>query len=169
MNLLRITLGAISGVVATGPMTVAMTKLHRKLPDADRYPLPPREITMKLADESGLAEKLGPTARSAATFLAHFCYGAAAGALFGAGSKKPGPARGVLFGLFVWTVSYLGLLPRAGVLSSATDHPASRNALMIVAHVIWGLTLGYLLETFLHDSEDSAAFAASNRTHRDRA
>jgi putative membrane protein len=53
---------------------------------------------------------------------------------------------GSLYGLLVWTASYLGWLPAVGILAPATRHPARRNALMIVAHLIWSATLGLLVE-----------------------
>lgn len=37
-------LGALSGLVATLPMTAAMSRLHQELPRSERYPLPPREL-----------------------------------------------------------------------------------------------------------------------------
>jgi putative membrane protein len=77
-------------------------------------------------------------------------------------------ATGTAFGLLVWTASYLGLLPSAGILSPATAHPARRNALMIVAHVIWGVTLGLLFDLF--DSENrqtGAPLSTSSAPHRD--
>ena len=43
-------LGAIAGVVATAAMTVSMDALFRQLPDNERYPLPPRELTERAAE-----------------------------------------------------------------------------------------------------------------------
>jgi putative membrane protein len=42
-------------------------------------------------------------------------------------------------------VSYLGLLPALGILRPATEHPERRNALMIVAHLIWGSITGLIV------------------------
>ena len=39
----------------------------------------------------------------------------------------------------------MGLLPAAGILKPATEHPARRNALMIASHLVWGAALGALL------------------------
>ena len=151
----RLLLGAIGGIVATGPMTAAMILLHRRLPLAERYPLPPREITMKIASEAGVAGELSGSARTAVTLLSHFGYGAAAGALY-AGALDPREAplgKGFLFGLLVWAASYLGWLPAAGILSSATEHPGRRSALMIVAHLIWGMTLGAFVKVLADEQE----------------
>jgi uncharacterized membrane protein YagU involved in acid resistance len=48
----------------------------------------------------------------------------------------------VPFALLVWLVSYLGWIPAANILPPATDQPKRRNALMIAAHVVWGVSLG---------------------------
>lgn len=165
-------IGFIAGVVATGPMTVAMILWHRRLPHHEQYPLPPREITMKLARKTGLAEEMSAEAKSAATLVAHFAYGGVAGAVYGALSERlPAPAmwKGVGCGLLVWTGNYLGLLPGAGILHIATGHPGRRNLLMIGAHVVWGAALGMVTQIFEEDSGDAGeqAFSASHAPHHD--
>ena len=61
----RILLGAIAGFVATAAMTAAMARLHRRLPEADRYPLPPREITQRIMGgrDDALVPAKGPPSR----------------------------------------------------------------------------------------------------------
>ena len=163
----------IGGIVATGPMTVAMILLHRRLPLSERYPLPPREITMKLARKTGVDAELDAPARSALTMVSHFAYGAAAGALYTTalnGRHDPLP-KGLLFGLFVWTASYLGWLPAAGILSPATEHPARRNGLMIAAHAVWGVVLGAFVSLLAEESESvgTKPFSTKNAPHHDLA
>jgi uncharacterized membrane protein YagU involved in acid resistance len=83
------------------------------------------------------------------TVLSHFAYGATCGAIYGPLSGRLGGGGvigGVAFGLAVWTGSYLGWLPAAGILTPATEHPGRRNALMIAAHVVWGAAAGVLVE-----------------------
>ena len=141
--------GSLAGLVATAPMTASMLLMHRHLPWRERYPLPPRQITEEVAEHVGIEDQLNEPSLSAATVAGHFGYGAVAGAIYPLGAPKlPGHPvlRGVLFGLAVWTGSYLGWLPVTGILSSATGHPARRNALMIAAHVVWGAALGALVE-----------------------
>ena len=41
--------GAVAGLGATIPMTLAMEVMHRSLPQHERYPLPPREITRRVS------------------------------------------------------------------------------------------------------------------------
>jgi hypothetical protein len=142
----RILLGALAGLAATGPMTLAMKLMHEQLPREERYPLPPRQVTEGLAEKAGVNEHLDEDEREAATWLSHFAYGAACGAAYGAVSGErvdESPLlAGVGFGLAVWAGSYLGWLPAAGIISPATEHPARRNALMIAAHVVWGAGVG---------------------------
>lgn len=171
MKFLRLVLGLISGIAATGPMSVVMVLLHRRLPSGERYSLPPREITMKAVEQVAEPDEISQSTRSALTWLAHFGYGGAAGVLYAAvGRRLPGGTvrRGVLFGLLVWTVSYLGLLPGLRVLTSATEHPARRSGLMIAAHLVWGWSLATTFEVLFSDLwRESSAFHTSRRTPRD--
>ena len=141
--------GALAGLVATAPMTAVMLLLHRLLPAWEQYPLEPRRITTRLARRAGLDEVAEEEpAATAATAVAHFGYGAAAGALFPplAGWLPVNKvAAGLAYGLAVWAGSYLGLVPALGLLSPATEQPRRRNLLMITAHLVWGGALGLLL------------------------
>lgn len=126
-------------------MTAAMVAMHRKLPRHQRYPLPPRRITMRVAKKLGVKHHLDEEHRTGLTMLAHFGYGAAVGALFGLiAPREPSRAipAGVGYGLLVWAGSYLGLLPSMDLHRPATREPAERNGLMIAAHVIWGAAIG---------------------------
>lgn len=138
--------GALAGLTATAPMTLAMAAMHRALPDTEQYPLPPRQIVENASDQFGFENELDEAAETVLTFISHFGYGGAAGAVYAETLNtldiEPNAVNGTVFGLAVWTASYLGLLPAAGLLSSATEHPARRNALMIAAHVVWGAALG---------------------------
>ena len=143
----RLMAGAAAGLAATVPMTAAMQLMHRQLPAAERYPLPPRRITMRAADKAGVKAHLDEPERLGLTMAAHFGYGTGIGALFGLiAPRRPAEAAaaGAGFGLLVWTVSYLGLMPALGLHPSATKEPAGRNGLMIAAHLVWGATAGLL-------------------------
>lgn len=158
--------GATAGFVATAPMTAAMTLMHRMLPKEERYPLPPRQIVDNAALQTE-AEQITPgrahhpaerhsglepaqeDERAGVALAAHFAFGAMAGSAYGPIARRR-PASpvlsGIAYGLMVWTSQYLGVLPAAGLLSNAKDHPARRNALMITAHVIWGAALGVMAD-----------------------
>ena len=142
-------LGALAGLAATLPMTAAMNLMHRRLPRGERYPLPPRQVAMRLTEKAGVREHLDEGERKALTVAGHFAYGAAVGALYAPLARHvplAPPLAGATYGLAVWAVSYLGWLPATGLISPATDHPARRNALMIAAHLVWGVAAGVLVE-----------------------
>ena len=144
----RLLTGALVGAAATAPMTLAMVYLHRRLPEGEQYPLPPRQVAMRLAEEAGVRDQLAEPEKTGLTLASHFAYGAAIGAAFAPlvdKVKLPPVATGMGFGLAVWAGSYLGWLPAAGILSPATSHPARRNALMIAAHLVWGASAGALI------------------------
>jgi uncharacterized membrane protein YagU involved in acid resistance len=148
--------GALAGLAATVPMTAVMEILHR-WPRPERQSLPPRQITMHLAGKAGVRSHMNEPERKAATVASHFGFGGGAGALYALlAGKVPGhPAlKGAVFGLLVWTVSYLGWLPAAQILRSATQQPARRNALMIGAHLVWGAILGVLAERGSNEPQD---------------
>lgn len=138
----RILAGGIAGFAATVPMTLFMIAAYRRLPREEQYPLPPAEGMMEAAEKVGLNKHLDTKAeRQAAVFTAHFSYGTAVGAIYGVLGPQvplPAPVKGSLYGLAVWSISYLGLMPALGLLKPATEHPARRNALMIAAHLVWG-------------------------------
>ena len=149
----RVILGAICGVVATGPMTAAMVSWHRRLPAREKYPLPPGEITGAILEKAGVAATAEET--SAAALAAHFAYGGVAGGLYGLippGKLREPFASGAVLGLLVWSLSYFGLLPALHLLRPATEHPARRNGLMLGAHFIWGICLCTLHRLLLDDA-----------------
>ena len=149
MRLASLGYGALAGGVATAPMTIAMEVLRRRLPEHHQYPLPPREITEHTTDTVGVRHRLDEEQHTRASLAAHFGFGAAAGALYGMVTVplRPHPVLGgVLFGLLVWSVSYLGWLPALGLHRGAREEPAGRNLLMIAAHLVWGPITGVLVE-----------------------
>ena len=146
--------GALAGLAATAPMTAAMMLGHRRLPWHERYPLPPRQITMRVASAVGVRKYLDEDKKRGMTLVAHYGYGAAMGTLFGAmtgTASKDQPAcnigQGMAFGLGVWAAGYLGLLPALGIFRPATQHPTRRNLLMVGSHVVWGASLAQLYRT----------------------
>ena len=149
--------GTLAGIMATGPMTGFMQAGRRLLPWREQYPLPPRQITMEVARQTGIRDELDSVTKQWATALAHFGYGGAMGGLYAGGVRKltgGGILSGIGWGLTVWSSSYLGALPALGILSPATQHPARRNALMIAAHVVWGAALEACLQ-HLEDNQQS--------------
>lgn len=127
----RLVIGGIAGFVATMAMTAAMRRLHARLPEKERYPLPPRELVDRAAAPP-------PSAAPDLTLVAHFAYGAGCGALLAAMNPRPARASGALAGGAIWLTSYMGWVPAFGLLAPATRHPLRRNAAMLAAHLSWG-------------------------------
>lgn len=137
--------GAVAGLMATVPMTIFMQASWLRLPARELHPLPPRRITRRLLRETGLHRRVNQLNERILTWLLHFLFGAAAGSIYGILDEKiPGDedVKGLLAGTMLWSGSYLGWIPLFGILPPATRHPWRMNVLMIVAHFIWGLTLG---------------------------
>ena len=137
--------GATAGFVATAPMSISMLMGWRLLPKHEKYHLPPRLITEEISERAGIEDRLSESELVGLTILSHFSYGALFGAVYALYEHKlpvDASLKGVLSGVAVWIGSYLGWLPAMGILSPATRHPWQRNLLMIVAHLIWGVTLG---------------------------
>jgi uncharacterized membrane protein YagU involved in acid resistance len=158
----RILLGAAAGLAATVPMTLAMKLMHAALPRHEQYPLPPRQVTEGMAAKAGISQHLDEDERQKATWASHFGYGASVGAFYGAlseglealGLEGHSAVAGACFGVGVWAGSYLGWLPAAGIIRPATEQPMRRNALMITAHVVWGVTAGLIVEGLSGDDND---------------
>lgn len=137
--------GGIAGFMATGPMSVMMLVLHSILPRESQKDLAPKEVTEQIAYKAGVRQEVGETQINALTIAAHFGYGLATGSLYGAFSRYlplPGFLKGMIYGLLVWTVSYMGWLPALSILPPATKEPVQRNTTMIAAHLVWGAVTG---------------------------
>src|SRR4051812_38383999 len=170
--------GGLAGLGATVPMTAAMLAMQRLLPGHTRYPLPPEQITLRLASDHGALHRLkSKPVRLGASLALHLGFGGTVGALFALlGGKLRLPVarqpirlagrdvspeaglRGIIFALGVWAGSYLGWIPALGILSPATRHPTERNILMIVAHVVWGACAGLLFDWLTNEPADQPAY-----------
>ena len=144
----RFIAGATAGAAATVPMTMFWEVMHRRLDGEPPRPLPPREVAEALAVKAGVNRHLDEVQMERLAMALHFGYGTLTGALFG-GLAPRNPARrvaaGMLFGLGVWTASYLGWLPAAGVRHSPRWDQPARTKLIIASHLVWGACAGALL------------------------
>jgi len=137
--------GAAAGFIATAPMSVSMLVGWKLLPKREKYPLPPRLITEEITEKLGLEERMTDKELVGLTIFSHFGYGAIFGAIYALFEQRlplHSSLKGTLAGLMLWAGSYLGWLPALNILGSATRHPWRRNLLMIIAHIVWGVTLG---------------------------
>ena len=138
--------GAIAGLTATFPMTAVMKGAQLVLPWHERYALPPSVITFKATGKMGQV-LTSDNKHRVKTALAHFGVGTGFGLVYGFASPAPAKQRdallrGAIFGLTVWSVNYLGILPALNLYKSPDREPALRHIMMIAAHLIWGITTG---------------------------
>jgi uncharacterized membrane protein YagU involved in acid resistance len=149
----RYLIGAAAGVMATAPMTVWMVAAKRYISWRNQEPLPPAQITHNALQALDLNDDLSQAQEAVLTAVNHFGYGAAAGALYGRLHSPCSASRavtsGAIYGLGVWSCSYFGLMPATGLYRSPVDDTDERNALMIVAHIVWGGGLGLVAHALL--------------------
>jgi len=170
--LFRMVAGLCAGASATGPMTLGMIALHRRLSKADRHPLPPKEITLQVAKQLGLSNRLDRAQLNSLTLANHWAYGSAAGAAYALLAPTPTHSfvsKGLAWGVLVWGLSYLGLLPGFALLKPATHQSMPRNFLMIGVHLIWGLMLALVVKSLLQESRRPAGalVGLTDLPHRD--
>jgi hypothetical protein len=105
---------------------------------------PPEVVTQRVAARSGLWLEGRPLGLS--TIAAHLAFGATAGAFF-TSATEVGRVRahratlGPLYGIAVWALAYLGALPRLGLIASQESVGRRRDLVMLVAHLLFGITL----------------------------
>ena len=161
--------GTIAGGIATIPMSWAMEVMHRMLPLDEQQPLPPRTISERALRKLEIHHNLTHQQRFWFALLAHLGYGAIVGGVYQALSpSKKGSlvSRGILYGLGVWGVSYLGLMPALGMLTPATRHPVRRSAVMILAHLVFGSALAVFSGPLLHTDDEELQFLGSHHHTR---
>jgi uncharacterized membrane protein YagU involved in acid resistance len=149
--------GVLAGTAATIPMSVVMQALHR-WPRREMASLPPRQITYRITKRLGLVKKLDQSNLKGLTLLNHFAYGASIGGLYALITSriKAHPIlKGAAWGMIIWIISYLGWLPAAGILPPATQHTKQRNLLMIISHLVWGITTAILVDRSNSASSES--------------
>jgi len=140
--------GAGAGLVATGTMSAEMLigRWSGLLGEA-----PPHRIADRTLAALGRPPGPGTSpVRGGLTAVGHFGFGAAIGALFALSQHRaPVPLapvpRGLLVATLVWFVSYQGWVPALGLLPPIHRDRPGRTATMLVAHWIYGATLGLCL------------------------
>ncbi len=138
--------GAIAGLMATVPMTAVMIVGKRLLPQRSQGPLPPVQITQNALRAVRLDDEVSRSEELALSSVNHFGFGASTGALYGllCSPRSVGHAvsSGCIYGIGVWSCSYLGWLPVVGLYRCAANDTPERSTLMILAHLVWGAGLG---------------------------
>ena len=129
---------AARGVVAA----MAMSGMRRVTTGLGLLPAtPPEEIAWEGVPR--LFMRIPPRFRGEALELAHWSYGAAAGAAFG---LLPDPVRrnvwsGPLYGLATWAL-FEGLVAPAFGLRSSAERTAGERIALIADHTLYGLVVG---------------------------
>ncbi|GAC1326985.1 MAG: hypothetical protein NVSMB17_00430 [Candidatus Dormibacteria bacterium] len=106
--------------------------------------MPPEKITAHALKAAGVDAH--PVLQDVLASGLHLGFGAAAGAIYGAGEGRVAPrvpplARGLLFGSAIWGVSYAGWVPALGIMAMPPRDRAGRPQAMLAAHWVYGLCL----------------------------
>ena len=137
-------IGGAAGLIATLPMSAFMLATKGRLPEEESRPLPPRQIVRNLVHRTARRGDVDRSEELLMTAIAHFGFGASMGAGWSLLARRlpiHSMLGGVSYALVVWAGSYQGWLPASGLHRPATRQSTGRNALMILAHVVWGATL----------------------------
>lgn len=138
--------GAVGGVVGA----VLMLPLFGAATRLGLLPEPPPERVVDRAEDAASEAAGAPTlaprpGRTPAVVASHLLYGAVAGAGYGVVRRElglPGAVAGPAYGLAVWAAGYVGWLPAAGILPVPWRQPPATALVPVVAHLVYGLTLG---------------------------
>jgi len=139
-----LTQGALAGMAATLPMTLSMVTIRHFAPDGDE-PMQMEQVARGVAKKMRIYREMDRSERDTFTWISHFGFGAAAGALFpllAGKTENHAVIKGVAFGMGVWATSYLGVLPKMGIMRFPTREPTHTVVEEIVSHVVWGAALG---------------------------
>jgi|JI10StandDraft_1071094.scaffolds.fasta_scaffold39420_4 hypothetical protein len=134
--------GAWAGWRATVPMTVVMKGAQSigLLGEA-----PPRKITRRVLRAFGVGTNMDDAKTQAVTTLAHLGFGAGMGALYAvlrkAGVVPRHPLSGAAFGALVWASSYVGWVPKLGIMPPPEKDRPLRPQVMLLAHLVYGVSL----------------------------
>ena len=134
--------GAAAGVASTMVMS-AVLELGQRTTPFWRQP-PALIIRTVLAGDP--AHEV--TAENPLAVMAHLGYGTSCGSLFALLTERwrtPGPTVGVGYALLLYTISYAGWVPTAGVMPPPHRDRPGRQITLIVGHVVYGAVLAMAL------------------------
>src|SRR3712207_2943075 len=138
--------GSIAGAVATTTMTMFMRATQRV--GFYQKELPPTKVTRAATKTLGLQRFVSAEQETVLTGIGHWAFGMVGGALFGIASRAtdrvPALPGGLMFGLLVWAVSYMGWVPALGILPQPWNQRAAHGLMPLYAHVVYGATLGWV-------------------------
>jgi len=137
----RILRAALGGVAATAAMTVVI--LVGREAGLLNEP-PPKQITARAARKVGLAPHKSPPAFKVAWVVAHFGYGTSFGVIYALLWRRfisRSRVGALAYGIVLWAVSYFGVMPMTGLFPPPQHDSASREEVMVAAHLVYGLSL----------------------------
>ena len=128
-------------MAATVPMTVVMGVFQNRTHPTTR--IAPSEVVHRAEEKADLDDDIGETTHETFTGVAHFAFGAAAGAGFGIGGVRKRPVlAGVLYGASIYAVAYTGVLPKLRLMPPPGRDRAPRQLATFLSHIVWGAALG---------------------------
>lgn len=167
-DLMAVIDGGISGFIATLVMSVEMIGARRM---GLMGVQPPERLSEDLLHAVGIHHNKEITQDLLAAVL-HLGFGSSMGALFGVlhrrfPLRKRAPLQGMVFGTALWAISYKGWIPALGVLPPPEHDRPDRPLVMVLAHWIYGGTLGKAITVAAdrrHDSGSPDQAEAASRT-----
>jgi hypothetical protein len=136
--------GLVAGALATLPMT-AVIAASRWL-GLLRTP-PPEQIAQTAAEELGVGAIAEEAAFGPLWLGLHLTFGAGCGVFYRVLLPRVpvgGVAGGASYGLLVWAVNYLGLMPALGLFPAPRQVGRRRTGVMLLAHLVYGAVLALL-------------------------
>jgi hypothetical protein len=128
--------GMTAGLVAAGVMSTARLLAHRA-GLIDR--MVPQVLQERVAGAAGLDVPGGSAGHQLAAEAIHHGVSLAAGGALGAVTATPGFAAGVVYGLAIWAVDALGLLPALRV------QRVGGRTVDLIAHGLFGATVAFAM------------------------
>jgi hypothetical protein len=144
--------GLVAGAVGTGLMTIAQelsTRLQSSEPSGEESEAPrdpweqasvPAQVGRRIG-EGLLRHDVGPERIPVLTHVMHWAYGTGWGVVYGIvrGSRTRDPSMrdGLAFGLEVWAMSYVELVPM-GLYQLPWKYPAKDVATEVGFHLVYG-------------------------------
>jgi uncharacterized membrane protein YagU involved in acid resistance len=134
--------GIWSGIFATSVMTLALFELSK----SKKQQLPPAKVTRDVLKPFNINKAISKNEEPEVTLISHFIYGIGCSLAYTGIQnhlRRPSITGGVAYGISVWIGSYFGLLPAMQSRAAAYHLPKTTNLKMLLAHIVWGASLGY--------------------------
>lgn len=137
--------GAAGGLAGTVSMTILLL-IAQNIGLLGR--LPPERITTTALDAAGM-DHIGRRTRLGLTGVLHVGFGCGLGAGFGLLRRQlraplPPASLGMAYGALAWLTNYKGWLPALGLMPAPERDRPDRPVVMILAHLVYGGTLGWV-------------------------